>query len=232
MLVRMALGSAQDENRTNKIASWPDGFTMRAVFDVKKRKSVLKLIVALSLPLFVWLSASAQTTSAEKPSIKWFVKSTVGPSSLFLYGPLSAALGTATNSPEEYGPHWAGFGKRYGMRLTGVSTGNAMEASLGAIWGEDLRYFPSPNRAFEARVEYVISSTFAAPGRDGRFRPAYARFAGNVGNNFLSNTWRADSEADAGHAALRCLYGVLGKMGSNAFIEFWPDVRKLVFKKK
>ena len=115
--VRMALGSAQDENRTNKIASWPDGFTMRAVFDVKKRKSVLKLIVALSLPLFVWLSASAQTTSAEKPSItekiglpghplanykpvtgperfKWFVKSTVGPSSLFLYGPLSAALGT------------------------------------------------------------------------------------------------------------------------------------------
>jgi hypothetical protein len=251
----MVLGIAQDENRTNKIASWPDGFTMRAVFDVKKRKSVLKLIMALSLPLFVRLSASAQTTSAEKPSItekiglpghplpnykpvtgperfKWFVKSTVGPSSLFLYGPLSAALGTATNSPEEYGPHWAGLGKRYGMRLTGVSTGNAMEASLGAIWGEDPRYFRSPNRAFEARVEYVISSTFAAPGRAGRFRPAYARFAGNVGNNFLSNTWRTDSEADAGHAALRCLYGVLGKMGSNAFIEFWPDVRKRVFKKK
>src|SRR5438067_4879988 len=106
----MALGSAQDENRTNKIASWSDGFTMRAVFHVKKRKSVLKLIVALSLPLFVWLSASAQTTNAEKPSItekiglpghplpnykpvtgperfKWFVKSTVGPSSLFLWTP-------------------------------------------------------------------------------------------------------------------------------------------------
>jgi len=55
--------------------------------------------------------------------------------SLFLSGPLSAALGTATNSPGEYGPHWAGFGKRYGMRLTGVSTGNAMEASLGANLG-------------------------------------------------------------------------------------------------
>ena len=133
----MALESAQDENRTNKIASWPDRFTIRA----KNRTSVLKLIGALSLPLFVWLSASAQTASAEKPSItekiglpghplanykpvtgpvrfKWFVKSTAGPSSLFLYGPLSAALGTATNSPEEYGPHLAGFGKRYGMRLT------------------------------------------------------------------------------------------------------------------
>src|SRR5207248_11070537 len=107
-----------------------------------------------------------------------------------------------------------------------------MEASLGAIWGEDPRYFPSPDLAFEARVEYVISSTFAAPDRDGRFRPAYARFAGNVGNNFLSNTCRADSEADVGHAALRCLYGGLGTLGSNALIEFWPDVRKMVFKKK
>jgi len=213
-------------------------------------KSLLKLI----LTLLLWLPASAQTTRAEKPSLtkkiglpdhsltnytpvtgperfKWFVKSTVGPSSLFLSGPLSAALGTATNSPEEYRPHWDGFGKRYGMHLTGVSSGSAMEASMGAIWGEDPRYFPLPNRVFGARVKYVISSTFAAPGRNGRFRTAYARFAGNVGNNFLSNTWRADSEADAGHAALRCLYGVLGKMGSNAFIEFWPDVRKLVFKR-
>src|SRR5437762_9715426 len=64
VLVRMALGNAQDENRTNKIASWPDRFTIRA----KNRTSVLKLIGALSLPPFVWLTASAQTASAEKPS--------------------------------------------------------------------------------------------------------------------------------------------------------------------
>jgi hypothetical protein len=220
---------------------------------MSKRKSVLKQILTLSLSLLLWLPAFAQTTRAEKPTItekiglpnsplpnykpitgqerfKWFVKSTVGPGSLFLSGPLSAALSTATNSPSEYGPHWAGFGKRYGMRLTGISTGNAMEASLGAIWGEDPRYFHSPNRAFGARVKYVISSTFAAPDRDGRFHPAYARFAGNVGNNFLSNTWRADSVADAHHAALRCLYGVLGRMGSNAFMEFLPDVKRRVEK--
>lgn len=34
---------------------------------------------------------------------KWFVRSTVGPSSLFLSGPLSASLATAINHPEEYG---------------------------------------------------------------------------------------------------------------------------------
>jgi hypothetical protein len=157
---------------------------------------------------------------------KWFVVSTVGPASLFGAGILSSAWGTWQNNPEEYGPTWEGFGKRYGMRLTGVSTNNAIEAALGAAWGEDPRYFPSPDRAFGPRVKHVVKSTFLAPGRDGRYRPAYARYAANVGNNFLSNLWREKSEADASSALLRIALGVSGRMGSHAFAEFWPDVRK------
>ena len=162
---------------------------------------------------------------------RWFVKSTVGPRSLLLSGPLSAAWGTAFNRPPEYGPHWDGFASRYGMRLTGVSTGNAIEAALGAIWREDPRYFRSPDHAFKMRVKYVIVASFTAPGPDGHFRPAYARYAGNIGNNFLSNTWRVDSENGPGDAALRCVWGVLTRMGGDAVSEFWPDVRKKVFKK-
>jgi len=167
-----------------------------------------------------------------KQRLKWFAITTAGPMSLFVAGPLSAGWGTMLDSPEEYGPHWEGFGQRYGMRLTGVSTGNAMEAALGAIWKEDPRYFHSPRRTFGARVKYVLVSPFIAPGPDGRFRLAYARIAGNVGNNFLSNTWRVPSESDPGDAALRCLWGTLGKMGGNAFTEFWPDVKAHVFGKK
>jgi len=44
-----------------------------------------------------------------------------------------------------------------------------------------------------------------------------------------SNLWRADSENDA---AQRCAWGITGKMGSNAFAEFWPDVKKIIFRKK
>jgi hypothetical protein len=164
--------------------------------------------------------------------LSWFVVSTVGPRSFVLSGPISAAWGTALNRPPEYGPHWEGLGKRYGIRLTGVSTGNAIEASLGALWGEDPRYFRSPDHGFGLRVKYVIRSTFTAPGRDGRWRPAYARHAGNIGNNFLSNTWRVKSESGPDDAALRCVWGITGRMASNAFSEFWPDVKRLVFKNK
>ena len=201
------------------------------------------VFVPFAAVILLTISAAAQTATssdavpAYKPisgveRMKWFANSTVGPMSLFASGPLSAAWGTALNSPEEYGPHWEGFGKRYGMRLTGVSTGNAMEAALGAAWGEDPRYFRSTGKSFGGRVKYVVKATFMAPNRNGEWRPAYARQVGNVGNNFLSNLWRVDSENDPGDAALRCVWGALGKMGGNAFAEFWPDVKRLISRKK
>lgn len=49
--------------------------------------------------------------------VRWFVQSTVGPPAL-AGGVVSSGFATAMNMPRECGPGWAGFGKRYGMRLT------------------------------------------------------------------------------------------------------------------
>jgi hypothetical protein len=182
------------------------------------------------------LCAAAQTNASPgsyrpitgQQRLSWFVKSTVGPESLG-GGLFSAAIGTARDKPKEYGPGWEGYAKRYGMRLTGVSTGNVMEAGLGAIWGEDPRYFQSKDRTVKGRIGNAVLMTFAARQRNGHLGPAYARFFATPGNNFLSNTWRADSEANSHDAALRTLWGFLGRMGGNAFKEFWPDVQKHIF---
>jgi hypothetical protein len=163
-----------------------------------------------------------------KGRLRWFAKSTIGLESLS-GGLISAAWGTGFDNPPEYGPGWEGFGKRYGMRLTGVATGNAMEATVGALWGEDPRYFRAVGQPFGARVKNIIRFTFVAYRADGSVAPAYARFAANAGNNFLSNTWRARSESDSEHAVIRIGEGVLAKMAANAFAEFWPDARRLMF---
>jgi hypothetical protein len=163
--------------------------------------------------------------------LSWFVQNTIGLRSLGA-GLLSAGLGTAMDSPKEYGGSWEGFGKRYGMRLTGVSTGNVMEAGLGDIWGEDPRYFRAGSGPFVHRVLHVVKLTFTARDRDGNVAPAYARYIGIAGNNFLSNTWRAQSEADTQHALTRTALGFVGRMGGDAFQEFWPDVRQHIWHKK
>jgi hypothetical protein len=201
----------------------------------------------LAIMLLVTTTAAGQTLS-ERPAkafgnsansyqpitgrqrLHWFTRSTIGPESLAA-GLFTAGFGTATNRPREYGPHWEGFGQRYGMRFTGIATGNAIEASVGALWGEDPRYSRAADQSLKGRIKNVVVMTFAARQAEGNLAPAYARYIGISGNNFLSNTWRADSESGMGDACLRTALGFAGRMGGNAFAEFWPTITKHVFHK-
>jgi hypothetical protein len=169
----------------------------------------------------------------QRQRFNWILDNTVGPETLTV-GLFSAGIGTGRDAPHEYGPHWGGFGDRYGMRLTGVSTGNVIEAELGALWGEDPRYrdFRNANDPLKQRIRRVVVMTFVAHNRHGNLMPAYARYVATPGNNFLSNTWRVNSEATTQAAILRTFWGFGGLMGKNAFTEFWPDFRQLVFHTK
>jgi hypothetical protein len=165
----------------------------------------------------------SRLSSADR--FKWFLQSTAGPASL-AGGAVSSAFGTALNKPAEYGPHWEGFGKRYGMRLTGISTSNAMEAGLGALWQENPRYMRQARGSVLSRIGSCLKMTVAAQRVDmNEVMPAYARYVAIVGNNFLSNTWRTPSESDAAHAGIRVGLGFAGRAASNAFEEFWPSIR-------
>jgi hypothetical protein len=176
-------------------------------------------------------STDARSTEPITPGerLSWFAQSTVGPATL-TGGLISAGFGTLINRPREYGTHWEGFGDRYGMRLTGVATSNAMEAGLGTLWGEDPRYYRAGrDEPFGKRVGHIVKWTFVAANSNGSVRPAYARYAAIAGNNFLSNTWREHSEANTTVALERTGLGVLARMAGNTFDEFWPDVKQKMF---
>jgi len=161
----------------------------------------------------------------------WVLKSAVGPESLTA-GLFLAGIATGRDTPEEYGPHWDGFGKRYGMRLTGIATSNVLEAGFGSLWNEDPRYFRATDQPVKGRIQNILVMTFAARRADGSLAPAYARYIGKTGSNFHSNTWRAGSVSSVNDACVRTILGFLGRMGSNAFAEFWPDARKHIFHRK
>jgi len=157
--------------------------------------------------------------------LQWFLDSTLRPHSAAA-GVLSAGLGTGVNRPTEYGRRGQGFAERYEMRFAGIAAGNALEATLGAIWKEDPRYHRVPEKPFGRRVRNVIRMTFVAYRSDGNPAPAYARYLGIADSNFLSNSWRVPSEANLHDVALRTFTGFLARMGGNALQEFWPDVKK------
>ncbi|HTS48743.1 MAG TPA: hypothetical protein VMH05_12415 [Bryobacteraceae bacterium] len=175
-------------------------------------------------------SSSATQSITGKERAAWALRSTFGPASL-LGGAFSSGWGTVFNTPREYGTHWEGFGDRYGMRLTGIATSNTMEAGLGAIWGEDPRYFRASGESFPARLGHVVKMAFLAQNKDGRSMPAFARYAAITGSSYLSNTWRVDSDATLSRATIRVGLGFLGRIAGNAWDEFWPDVKGRISRK-
>jgi len=157
--------------------------------------------------------------------IKWWIRATGGPSSIAA-SMLASGISTKRNSPEEYGPHWEGYGKRLGLRMADKAVSNAIEGGLGAIWGEDPRYRRAAGQPFGSRVTQILKLTVLAEDREGHPMPAYARYVAYPGKAALSNLWHPDSENSSSEIGKRVMFSFLGKLGSNALKEFWPDVRQ------
>lgn len=161
--------------------------------------------------------------------LAWFDEKTFGISNIGGSIPGAAWL-TLLDRPREAGSHWGGFAERYGVSVSTNAVSNTMEAGLGAIWGEDPRYWRDGSGvSFKSRLGHVVEWTVVAPDRNGELRPAYARFIAFSGSSFISNAWREPGDTDADHSLGRIGFAILGRMGSNAFDEFWPDVKRKLF---
>ena len=137
------------------------------------------------------------------------------------------------NTPEEWGRGLDGFAKRYGTRNFEAIAGNGIEAAVGTLWGEDPRYFRSPDQRFTQRIRHAIISGVLDYRRDGSRGPAYARFIGIIGSRSISNQWYPDRDNNWWRRpGVGLGMGIAGRMGSNLFREFRPDLLRRVLKKK
>jgi hypothetical protein len=162
--------------------------------------------------------------------LKWAVISTIGPGSLFV-GAAQAGFGNLTNRPPEYREGAEGFGKRFSLRLSSVGTSNLMEASLGAIWGEDPRYHRSHEITIGGHFAYALRMTIMAQRSDGSLEPAYARYIAYAGSNAISDAWRPDSQVTVGSTMTRIGERFAGRLLGNIFQEFWPEIKQHTFLK-
>jgi hypothetical protein len=193
------------------------------------RPEAVVMIVALLAAVPV--AAAAQQADPYTPidgagRVNWIVVGTVGTESLVLIGPMSASWNTMWDQPEEWTQDWNGWGKRYMQREADVAISNSLEGGLGAIWGEDPRYFRAGRGSFKSRLGYALKTAWVAPRRDGHLAPAWGRYLGNTVNNIIENTWLPPSATTPWQTTYRSLAGMASRMLSNVWDEFWPDVRK------
>ena len=171
------------------------------------------------------MNASLPEPLTFKSRIEWTARTATSPQRLAGYA-ISSAMATATNSPEEYGPHWDGFGRRVGLRLSTGATGLAMESAVGALWGEDPRYVRATGRPVQVRLWNIAKMSLLARDETGRVIAAYARYIAIPANSYLSNEWRPDSQTSTGQTLGRIPLAFVDRMIANSFSEFWPDIKK------
>jgi hypothetical protein len=178
-------------------------------------------------------SALQSDTSAitAQERLGWILRSTLGPRNLAA-GFFVSGWGNWHNEPPEYGPHWEGYGKRYGLRLSVGGTSNVIEASLASVWGEDPRYKRAEGQPVGRRLAHVFVSTFVTHDLNGNPMPAYARYVAVPSGNIISNMWRPDSQTTFSKVGVHVGLGFLSRVIGNAFSEFFPDLREHTFRKK
>lgn len=188
--------------------------------------------LALVFLFGVW-PATAQNyrplTAEER--VKWFTTSTYGTRSLLISGPMTSAWRTYRNRPEEWGPHWDGFGKRYAARLLNNTVNNGLEGSLGAVWREDPRYFALGQGSFGKRMGAAFKQTFLSRYGNGEYRFGAARAIGITGSAFGQKLWMPDSVTSNRDCLVRVGGGYLGQFFGNLAREFTPEFKKILKRK-
>jgi hypothetical protein len=109
-------------------------------------------------------------------------------------GPYFAAFAIAAadqhqNDPFQWGQGFSAYIKRAANEFGRHAARQSIEAAAAAALGQDVRYVKCGCRGLMKRTAYAVGMNFATLNGDANYRPAYARFAGAVGGQYLANLW-------------------------------------------
>jgi len=101
-----------------------------------------------------------------------------------------------------------------------------MELAAGALLHEDLRRRPSNLTGFRQRLSYALVHAALATGPDGKWRPAYSRFAGTLGAVAVSSAWDG-RPLTAGRLSEDFAWTATSYFQDALWTEFEPDLKRM-----
>jgi hypothetical protein len=153
--------------------------------------------------------------------------------SSFTWTAILAGQALALNSDPELGHGAAGYGRYYWRTFVdGVSGTFFTEAIVPAITHEDPRYYTMGQGGFVRRTGYAISRTFVTKTDSGGTTFNWSEVAGNGLEAGLSNAYYPPQERGLSQTARNWGTQMESAVLNHVFQEFWPDIRRKVFRGK
>jgi hypothetical protein len=155
---------------------------------------------------------------------------TYGPGAI-LQSAVAGGFAQLHNEPKEWKQGAEGYGERVGSAYGIDMIRGTLQYGAAAALREDDRYIRSRDTGFWKRSKHAVAETFLARNNAGHEHFAFSRFGSAAGASFISRTWQPRSTNTAGDAAVVFGLTIGADVGSNIFHEFWPDIKRHVFKR-
>jgi len=186
------------------------------------------------LALFVAIPVTGIAQSAEPLDVMgkldFHTKAAFGP--LALAGDAAyAGILQADASPTE----WGGGSKAYGKRVASVVAWSGIHGALAfgldSTLHQDPRYYRSGGGGFWRRAGHALRGTLLTRTDSGGETLSTWRIGSDYGSAFLSDLWYPARLNTASHGFIHGSETLGFDLAANLGKEFWPDIRRKVFRK-
>jgi hypothetical protein len=169
---------------------------------------------------------------SSKQKLRLFTRTVTDPFNLIMPA-VNAAILSATGDSSGYGSGFSGAAKRYGSSLADATTGNFFRLyAYPALLHEDPRYFRAGSGSIPKRTMHVFVAVVRTRKDEPKFRFNWSKLFASASSAGLSNLYYPDENRGWSLTLSRIGLSYATEVGSNALKEFWPDIAKVMRKKK
>jgi hypothetical protein len=186
------------------------------------------------VPNFAAVDAQKQLPPlSTREKFKLAAQDSVTDYSSYTWAGILAGQAMLLNSDPELGRGIAGYGRYYWRNFVdGISGTFFTEAIVPSITHEDPRYYTMENGGFFRRTGYAISRAFVTKTDSGRTEFNWSEVAGNGLEAALSNAYYPPQERGLNQTARNWGTQMESAVLNHIFQEFWPDIRRKIFRRK
>ncbi len=156
-------------------------------------------------------------------------KDTFDPPILFVSGGLAGWSQSKKQDPS-FGQGASGYAKRFGTGLADQVMGNYLvEWAMPSLLHQDRRYFRRGSGRLVSRAAYAVTRVFVTRTDNGRSMINLSDIAGNGMSAAVGDLYYRDSRGLSDNLSRMATFTMTEAFG-DAMKEFWPDIKRLIFK--
>jgi hypothetical protein len=139
-------------------------------------------------------------------------------------------LDESSGTPRGWGGGLPGFGRRVVSRVGTTVIASTFQAPLAAALHEDVRYISSSRRSWQRRAVHAVLFSFLTYDNHGRTTPNLASIASVYASTGVSTLWIPSLRNAAKYTFSNATEQIVLTFPGNVAQEFWPEIRRHIFR--